>query len=144
VSPLYRAISDSGLTHRHVAKKVRALLTNDKELAVCAPQVAGYCLTYKGWVSLISSWKDGVYKLIRSIKAKFDVDNVKEITWDHHAFDALVLQPDVKKVILSFVQVQLSEKDKFDDIINGKGKGIIVLFQVRRIHTVCHLSMLLT
>ncbi|KAF7541236.1 hypothetical protein G7054_g760 [Neopestalotiopsis clavispora] len=92
------------------SKKVRALLTNDTELAVCAPQVAGYCLTYKGW-------------------AKFDVDNVKEITWDHHAFDALVLQPDVKQVILSFVQVQLSEKDRFDDIINGKGKGIIVLFQ---------------
>ncbi|ETS78939.1 hypothetical protein PFICI_08792 [Pestalotiopsis fici W106-1] len=94
---------------KDLTPKIQAQMT-DEELACCTPEVHAYCLTNKDWGTFI-------------------VDNIGDIAWDDHAFDALVLQPEVKKVILSFVQVQLSQKNNFDDIIRGKGKGIVILLQ---------------
>lgn len=57
----------------------------------------------------------------------FYVDNVEEIEWNDTAFDTLVLPFDTKDLLMSFVESQISHKDNFDDVIQGKGKGIIML-----------------
>lgn len=83
---------------------------SEDEYALCAPTVKGYSMTHKAW---------GV----------FPVDGVGEIEWSDAALERLVLQDDYKKIILAFVQAQLSNKDDFDDVIQGKGCGVIMLFQ---------------
>lgn len=50
-----------------------------------------------------------------------------DIEWDQHAFEKLILPYDYKDLILAFSESQLSHKDNFDDIISGKGQGIIML-----------------
>lgn len=65
-----------------------------------------------------------------SLKCKrwldFYVEHISDVAWNTHAFDKLVLPPDQKDLILSFSESQLAGT-KFDDIISGKGKGIICL-----------------
>ncbi|KAI1135019.1 P-loop containing nucleoside triphosphate hydrolase protein [Hypoxylon sp. FL0543] len=55
------------------------------------------------------------------------VDHVKDIVWNDDAFEKLVLSPEYKKIIWAFVDAQLSGSDDFDDVVRGKGKGIILL-----------------
>ncbi|KAK3694192.1 ATPase [Podospora appendiculata] len=56
----------------------------------------------------------------------FFIEQVDEITWNTNAFDKLVLDEDQKELILAFSESQL-EGSTFDDVISGKGKGIICL-----------------
>ncbi|KAF2184022.1 P-loop containing nucleoside triphosphate hydrolase protein [Zopfia rhizophila CBS 207.26] len=81
---------------------------SDEFYPLCSPIVKGYSLKTKNW-------------------AKFRVDNVKEIVWDDRAFDSLVLPPGYKELILSFTKSQNSSEEVFDDVIEGKGQGIVML-----------------
>ncbi|KAK3372305.1 P-loop containing nucleoside triphosphate hydrolase protein [Podospora didyma] len=56
----------------------------------------------------------------------FFVEYVEEVTWNTEAFDKLVLPADQKELIMAFSESQL-EGSSFDDVISGKGKGIICL-----------------
>ncbi|KAK8242946.1 P-loop containing nucleoside triphosphate hydrolase protein [Phyllosticta capitalensis] len=95
---------------RQARQKIPAATTSlaEKHYALCSPHVKGFCLKAKEW-------------------ATFDVDNIEDIAWNTGAFDKLVLPNDYKRVIWAFVDAQLSLKDDFDDVIKGKGKGIIML-----------------
>jgi SpoVK/Ycf46/Vps4 family AAA+-type ATPase len=57
----------------------------------------------------------------------FFVDVVNEIEFNSSAFANLVLPADQKELILAFAMSQVKFKDDFDDVISGKGKGIIML-----------------
>lgn len=57
----------------------------------------------------------------------FFVDFIKEIEWNENAFNTLVLPEDTKDLLMSFVESQVENKNAFDDVIQGKGKGIIML-----------------
>ncbi|KAF2004026.1 P-loop containing nucleoside triphosphate hydrolase protein [Amniculicola lignicola CBS 123094] len=81
----------------------------DELYPLCTPIVKGYSLRTKNW-------------------AKFHVDNIHDIVWDDRAFDSLVLPPGYKDLILSFTRNQnATEESKFDDVIEGKGQGIVML-----------------
>lgn len=67
----------------------------------------GYSLKFKKWLD-------------------FFVEQISEVVWNSTAFDRLVLPADQKDLILSFSESQLSGSS-FDDIISGKGRGIICL-----------------
>ncbi|KAL6865498.1 hypothetical protein ACO1O0_001592 [Amphichorda felina] len=84
-----------------------APLTEDQAL-MAGPIVRGYSLKNKRWM-------------------EFFIDSIHEITFDDRAFDSLVLPADQKDLILAFAQSQVKYKNVFDDIISGKGKGIIML-----------------
>ncbi|KAF2197621.1 P-loop containing nucleoside triphosphate hydrolase protein [Delitschia confertaspora ATCC 74209] len=75
---------------------------------LCSPIVKGYSLKTKNW-------------------AQFHVDNVKDIVWDDRAFESLVLPPGYKELILSFTKSQNQTEDIIDDVIEGKGQGIVML-----------------
>ncbi|KAH9903946.1 ATPase [Xylariomycetidae sp. FL2044] len=56
----------------------------------------------------------------------FYVDQIGEITWNTDAFDRLVLPADQKELVMAFSESQL-QGSAFDDVISGKGKGVICL-----------------
>jgi len=56
----------------------------------------------------------------------FDVDRIRDIEWNASPFDSLVLPEGYKDLILSFVENQLKDGDMFDDVINGKGKSVVI------------------
>ena len=62
-----------------------------------------------------------------AIVVRFYIDNIHDISFSKEAFEQLVLPYDYKEIILAFVESQISQTDQFDDIIQGKGKGIIML-----------------
>lgn len=80
----------------------------DEQLIQCSSLLKGYTLKTKRWLS-------------------FFVDCVTEIIWNNSAFSNLVLPHSQKELILAFAESQVLHKDKFDDVISGKGKGIIML-----------------
>lgn len=93
--------------------KERMGLTDDKFVLppyyqmLCRSRTRGYSLKYKKWVD-------------------FFVEQISDVQWNTNAFDRLVLPPDQKELILSFSESQLAGST-FDDVISGKGKGIICL-----------------
>ncbi|KAF7543051.1 hypothetical protein G7046_g10069 [Stylonectria norvegica] len=89
------------------ANSTRPALTED-QLIMTYPMVRGYALKNKRWM-------------------EFFIDDVTEVKFNEEAFGSLVLPDDQKELILAFAQSQVKYKDAFDDIISGKGKGIIML-----------------
>ncbi|KAF7114925.1 hypothetical protein CNMCM5793_000695 [Aspergillus hiratsukae] len=84
-------------------------LTDDQRL-LATSALRGYSLKEKRWL-------------------EFNLDSVKEIVWDSQAFDTLVLphgQQDLKMLILAFAKAQSKQVDSFDDVVQGKGRGIIM------------------
>jgi SpoVK/Ycf46/Vps4 family AAA+-type ATPase len=58
----------------------------------------------------------------------FAMSRLLDITWNDHAFQELVLDKQTKMLVYSLVKQHSSKGDGFDDIIAGKGKGLIGLF----------------
>ncbi|KAJ5935338.1 AAA family ATPase [Penicillium verhagenii] len=82
----------------------------ETEWVTASPMVHGYSIKDKEWL-------------------QFYLDNSKEIEWNTKAFDSLVLpkgQEDFKDLILAFAKAQSKQLDNFDDIVQGKGRGIIM------------------
>jgi SpoVK/Ycf46/Vps4 family AAA+-type ATPase len=55
------------------------------------------------------------------------MDRLKEIIWNDAAIDALVLGEHQKNLIYSLVKRHAVDENGFDDIIKGKGRGIVGL-----------------
>ncbi|KAF4542533.1 ATPAse AAA+ type core protein [Lasiodiplodia theobromae] len=85
----------------------RPPLTEEQKL-IASPLVRGYSLKSKQWLNLF-------------------VNSVREIEWQTNAFESLVLPANQKELILGFTETQNKVKASFDDVIEGKGKGIILL-----------------
>ena len=67
------------------------------------------------------------YSVKKKLWLNFFVDCVHEIEWQAGAFDRLVLPANQKELILGFTESQRKYRDSFDDVIEGKGKGVIIL-----------------
>ncbi|KAI8945343.1 P-loop containing nucleoside triphosphate hydrolase protein [Xylaria longipes] len=72
---------------------------SENHYALCSPIVKGFCLKAKDW----------------------------DIIWNGDVFKHLVLPEDYKRIVWAFVDSQLSRSDDFDDVVRGKGRGIIML-----------------
>lgn len=86
---------------------VESLLTPEQHL-IASVSVRGYSLRDKKWFT-------------------FFVDHVKDIVWNEDAFASLVAPQEQKDLILSFAESQIKSRGDFDDFIQGKGQGIIML-----------------
>lgn len=89
------------------APKAPTALTKE-QLLLCSASLRGYSLRNKKWL-------------------QFSVHNVSEIKWNESAFESLVLPADHKELILALTESQVANKETFDDVIQGKGKGMIML-----------------
>jgi ATPase family associated with various cellular activities (AAA) len=81
---------------------------SETQLLIATSSLRGYSLKDKKWLD-------------------FYIPIIKEITWNEDAFSSLVAPPDQKELILAFAQSQLQNQSSFDDVIQGKGRGIIML-----------------
>lgn len=86
---------------------MRPALTDDQKL-VCSPLVRGYALRQKIWLNLF-------------------VNAVQDIKFNDRAFDALSLPSNQKELILGLTSTKRCYRSQFDDVIEGKGRGIIIL-----------------
>ncbi|KAI1642236.1 putative AAA family ATPase [Daldinia loculata] len=95
---------------RRVIKHSRTQELTDDLLHLCTGYVRGYCFKIKKWVI-------------------FHIDNIQDIQWRDDAFDSLVLAGGYKNLIMTFVESHVENKDRFDDVIEGKGQGISMLLE---------------
>jgi hypothetical protein len=79
-----------------------------RDYLICSYTVPGFCFTSKRWCI-------------------FNVELVEEISFNTSAFETLLLPKHQKEMIHSLVKVHTSEGQGFDDLIRGKGKGMIFL-----------------
>ncbi|KAI8932392.1 hypothetical protein NX059_010579 [Plenodomus lindquistii] len=98
--------ADGAFADEDESKKQQPLTPEQK--LICTPLLRGYSLKDKLWLNLF-------------------VNCVHDITWQTDAFDRLVLPKNQKELILGFTESQRKLKDTFDDVIEGKGKGMIIL-----------------
>lgn len=89
-------------------KEAKLAPLTPEQLLLTSPIVRGYSLKNKRWM-------------------EFLIDSIEEIQFDNQAFSSLVLPEETKELVLAFAQSQVKYRDNFDDIISGKGKGIIML-----------------
>ncbi|KAF2705289.1 hypothetical protein K504DRAFT_448860 [Pleomassaria siparia CBS 279.74] len=58
---------------------------------------------------------------------RFDIDRPRGTNWNQSAFKSLAAPPGQKDLILALADSQAKQRGYFEDFIQGKGKGIIVL-----------------
>lgn len=81
----------------------------DHQYIICDRDVPGYSLNEKKW-------------------AYFYVDFLGEIPFNDQVFQqSLILEEKYKKMILSLVQAHSIPGFGFDDVIKGKGRGVVIL-----------------
>ncbi|KXS95836.1 hypothetical protein AC578_1191 [Pseudocercospora eumusae] len=85
----------------------RTPLTDEQKM-LCSPFVRGYALREKIWLNLF-------------------VNSVSENSFSDNAFDALALPKAQKSLILAFCEHKKTDHSGFDDVIAGKGQGLIIL-----------------
>ncbi|QIW99493.1 hypothetical protein AMS68_005011 [Peltaster fructicola] len=81
---------------------------SEEQKLIASPFVRGYALKEKLWLNLF-------------------VNAVQDITFNNRAFESLVLPSNQKELILGFTATQQNYRSQFDDVIEGKGRGIILL-----------------
>lgn len=91
-------------------KEIMKARSND--LMFVSPMLKGYCLKTKAWL-------------------QFYIDDVRPMEWNEEAYSHLVYPEEQKDLVLSFVEHHKSTlqnpDDNFDDVIKGKGNGLILL-----------------
>ncbi|ETN39300.1 uncharacterized protein HMPREF1541_05523 [Cyphellophora europaea CBS 101466] len=80
----------------------------DYQRLLATSLVRGYSLKLKKWL-------------------KFKLDAVEDIKWSSNAFENLVLPAQHKELVLALAQTQVGGGNAFDDVIAGKGRGMILL-----------------
>jgi hypothetical protein len=84
----------------------------DEEYLIASPVVLGFAFSEKQWL-------------------EFSVSSVKDIKWNEDAWDSLVLEPATKDLIQALVKSRkYSAAQTIDDVIQGKGKGLVSKFSL--------------
>jgi SpoVK/Ycf46/Vps4 family AAA+-type ATPase len=83
---------------------------SEKDTLLCPPFVMGFALQNKKW-------------------CRFFIDRVRDVELNEKAFDQLLIAQAHKELVLSMVEAHVEEtpENSFDDIIQGKGKSLIIL-----------------
>lgn len=106
--PIFLGTPSSGELEDTCGTKHKHRPLTAEELLVAVPYVKGYAIKNKKWL-----W--------------FYVDQIEPIKFADNAFSSLVLPSEQKSLIRAFVESQVRYKNDFDDVIAGKGRGMIML-----------------
>jgi len=70
-------------------------------------------------------------RLIHLCTVEFAVADIEEIKWSSVPFDCLTLPDEQRETIMAVTETGTSPNSdpEFDDFVDGKGRGIIVLLQ---------------
>ncbi|KAK6005007.1 hypothetical protein QM012_007786 [Aureobasidium pullulans] len=80
----------------------------DEQCLLASALVHGFSFTHKKWIDMF-------------------IDELSPVEWNEQCFDQLVLAPRQKKLVQALVTEHISNKSDFDDIIKGKGKGLVLV-----------------
>ncbi|OAG03183.1 P-loop containing nucleoside triphosphate hydrolase protein [Paraphaeosphaeria sporulosa] len=80
----------------------------DDDILICSQEIAGFSFQHRRW---------GLFK----------VSGLAEIEYNRQAFDALVLPQHYKDLLISLVNAHQNHLSDFDDLVKGKGKGLLFL-----------------
>jgi hypothetical protein len=80
----------------------------DIQCLLSSALVHGFSFTHKKWIDMF-------------------IDNLSPVQWNEQCFDQLVLAPRQKKLVQALVTEHITNKNDFDDIIKGKGKGLVLV-----------------
>ncbi|CAD6566684.1 MAG: hypothetical protein ASARMPREDX12_008793 [Alectoria sarmentosa] len=127
-------IEGLGLTDdiKHAGAKNKTSEMKSEEFLVCGPTVLGFSLDRRAWGNFLHSLQKRL-RLENNADfdriAEFAVSGIQDITWTTLPFDTLVIPTKTKEMLQALVHNQIPDPDKpaFDDFIEGKGKGLIVL-----------------
>ena len=75
--------------------------------------------------------------MLMSIPAEFAVAGIEDIQWSNLPFQSLVIPTKKKDMLQALVQPYKpdAEERPFDDFVEGKGKGLIILLQFVSLHS---------
>ena len=111
----------------HTSLEAGQSLTED-EFTICNPVVLGLCFGTKTWGQYKASHLVITSKIF---PGGFAIDRLQDIVWNNNAFESLILSSKQKTLIYSLVNQHTQRAGHFDDIIVGKGQGIIGLLSGR-------------
>ncbi|KEQ61730.1 P-loop containing nucleoside triphosphate hydrolase protein [Aureobasidium melanogenum CBS 110374] len=80
----------------------------DEQCLLASALVHGFSFTHKKWIDMF-------------------IDELSPVQWNEQCFDQLVLAPRQKKLVQALVTEHICQKSDFDDIIKGKGKGLVLV-----------------
>nr|XP_036582506.1 Vacuolar protein sorting-associated protein 4B [Colletotrichum truncatum]KAF6791210.1 Vacuolar protein sorting-associated protein 4B [Colletotrichum truncatum] len=107
-------VKADGKNHKHLSEKrqlenKKDMLSRQDDLVFISPLIEGFALKNKLWLA-------------------FYVEDIGPIVWNNEAYDHLVYDEQQKDLVLSFVENHgLSKGQQMDDVIVGKGQGLIIL-----------------
>jgi hypothetical protein len=112
-SSAYRGASRLRQEEAEPSDEMPSSISNDQELTtnqllLLPSSTYGYSLREKKWVSIY-------------------VDQTSEVVWNKKAFDLLVLEEETKSLLRALIDVRMSKAKTFDDIVAGKGNGLVML-----------------
>ncbi|WYZ35140.1 hypothetical protein EsH8_I_001416 [Colletotrichum jinshuiense] len=100
---------DKHLSEKDQLKNKEEMLAREDDLVFMSPLIEGFALKNKLWMG-------------------FYVEDIEPIVWNDKAYDHLVYDEQQKDLVLSFVENHgLSNKNAVEDVIVGKGQGLIIL-----------------
>lgn len=80
---------------------------------------------------LLCSWSVTAFKLKTKVWDDLPVEHIREIDWIPNMMSRLVLNQDVKDLIVALIDYKTTQatddEQNFDDFVPGKGKGIVML-----------------
>ncbi|KAG6354289.1 hypothetical protein INS49_004894 [Diaporthe citri] len=80
---------------------------------------------------LLASWSITAFRLKTKVWSDLAVEKILEIDWIPDLMPRLVLDPDIKDLIVALIDYKTTqatdEQQTFDDFIPGKGKGIVMV-----------------
>ncbi|KAH0017120.1 P-loop containing nucleoside triphosphate hydrolase protein, partial [Aureobasidium melanogenum] len=106
--------SDDDDTTKHLAAELMPTTKTsfkpltDEQCLLASALVHGFSFTHKKWIDMF-------------------IDELSPVEWNEQCFDQLVLAPRQKKLVQALVTEHISNKSDFDDIIKGKGKGLVLV-----------------
>lgn len=89
-------------------KKLGLEPLTDEQCLLANSMVRGFSFTEKVWLD-------------------FFINSLRPVDWDSDCFDQLVLPPTQKDLVKALVATHVQQRLGFDDIVKGKGKGLILV-----------------
>ncbi|KAL8794731.1 MAG: hypothetical protein Q9195_002685 [Heterodermia aff. obscurata] len=103
-----------------------AMLKRSKDLMYICPMISGFAMKDKVWRTLSPS-SIALLEEAYILTVKFYVDDIRPLQWNDEAYDHLVYPEGQKDLVLTFVENHQRTKAGLDDVIVGKGQGLVHL-----------------
>jgi len=105
-------------------------LTED-ELMTCCPTVLAFSFKDKLWCKYRNFGYSRATKLIHRYIVECAVAGVTNIKWSSAPFDSLALPTEQKSLLKALAEARIAAGSEyaFDDVVEGKGQGLIALLQ---------------